>query len=117
MLEIAYACTELHYVLVVIEECLCYPKQAYLFRDYMSLLAAKKITHQPVPKEFQHCLEAYCHDLNVSLNLTHPLEQIKPESLQPNAALAGFYKGNPSSDQPFFCVDLLVTHYFFNTQL
>lgn len=97
MSEIAYACTELGaYVLVMVEESLCYPLQSYLFRDYMALLAAKKLMHQTPPKEFRDSLADYCADLNQSLHLTHPLELIKPESIQPNAALAAFYKGRLS---------------------
>lgn len=105
-----YSCAEIFYAVCVlgdyelfaIEEALIYATKSHLFRNYMKLLAAKKIAHQPVPEPFCHDLDSYCKDINASLYLTTPEEQITPNMLAPNKSMAAFYKDQMNIGAYFF---------------
>lgn len=90
--EVAYAVVSLSYVLLEVQEALIYTEKTFLFKDYMKLLAAKKVQHQPVPEMFKDCLQNYCDEINDSLALSHDVEKLKPSSFQENKAEAMFAK-------------------------
>lgn len=90
MTEVAYAVCELKYTLLEVEEAVCYTSQDYIFRDYFKLLAIQKIKHVPLPPNVDP--KAHCERVNRDMNLTHPLEILKPHMLKPDKAAVAFTK-------------------------
>ena len=91
--EIAYACSVLKYNLITIEEALVYPQKAYIFADFMKILASKKIKYGKVPEEYKNNLSQYCQEINDSMNFDNDMDKLTPDLLEENPYQCAFIKG------------------------
>ena len=114
--EVAYAVAKLNYQLVAIEEALVYPEQAYIFADYMKILASKKIKYGSVPKAYQSNLSQYCEEINTAMEFDNEMDRLTPDLLEENPYQCQFIKGmlnmgigklsqNPNHSQEEFVQD------------
>ena len=90
--ELCYAVCELKYTLFAINEGLIYTSMQPLFRDFMRMLASRKIRHSKVPPSYRADLEKYCADLNQTMGFEDPADLLSPEILEENSYKTAFEK-------------------------
>ena len=90
--ELCYAVCELKYTLFAINEGLIYTSMQPLFRDFMRMLASRKIRHSKVPPSYRADLEKYCADLNQTMGFEDPPDLLSPEILEENSYKTAFEK-------------------------
>ena len=78
---------------MVIEECLIYPEKAYIFSDFMKILASKKIKYGTVPQEYQSNLSEYCQEINKAMGFENKMDKLSPSVLEENPYQCAFIRG------------------------
>ena len=101
--EVAYAVTKLNYKLIAIKEALVYPHQAYIFSDFMKILASKKIKYGAVPQQYQDNLSQYCQEVNQAMGFENEMDQLTPETLDENPYQCSFIKGLMNMGKDSYC--------------
>ena len=93
--ELAYAVTKLKYSLFCIEEALIYNNLLPILKDFMQLMASKKIRFSKVPPSYKSDLSAYCSQINEEMAFTEKENVLNPSLLQQNEFQCSFIKGEP----------------------
>ena len=89
----AYAVVHLNYKLITIEEALVYSKKAFIFSDFMKILASKTIRFGAVPKNYKNNITKYCQDINEAMCFENKMEKLTPDLLSENSYQCAFIKG------------------------